>query len=84
MIITLVPAKYRKATPCKDCTNRFVNCHGLCEDYKEYKRITEEQKEKIVEKRKKDNDYNDYKIGVIEKAKKKACESKQKRLRGQL
>ena len=24
-------------SPCKDCTNRAVGCHGICAEYKSYK-----------------------------------------------
>lgn len=32
---------------CKDCPNRFLNCHDVCETYINAKREYEEQKEKL-------------------------------------
>lgn len=23
--------------PCKDCENRFANCHAVCDEYRDYK-----------------------------------------------
>lgn len=34
-------------SPCKDCTNRHINCHASCDDYSEYKIKTAELNEKI-------------------------------------
>lgn len=26
------------SSPCKDCPDRFLGCHGICEDYQNYKK----------------------------------------------
>lgn len=31
--------------PCKDCTERHVGCHSTCQDYKDFVKWNEEQKE---------------------------------------
>lgn len=33
------------ASPCKDCPDRTVGCHGECEKYKAYKRANEAHKQ---------------------------------------
>lgn len=35
-----------KESPCRDCEDRFVGCHGQCEYYKEYRRYKDDQLEK--------------------------------------
>jgi predicted ATP-dependent serine protease len=40
--------------PCKDCTKRKLNCHGTCEEYKQYQSLLS----KIREDKYKSNTYN--------------------------
>lgn len=47
--------------PCKDCTDRILGCHTICEKYKHYK---EEYKEKTKELAKL-KEYYDYKVSNI-------------------
>jgi hypothetical protein len=32
--------------PCRDCPNRFLNCHSSCKDYIDWKKEQSELKEK--------------------------------------
>jgi hypothetical protein len=57
--------------PCKDCTERTVDCHGKCERYqaaqKEHQRIKNE-----VQKGKADEDsFVEYKVNIIYKTRRK-------------
>ena len=36
-------------SPCKNCTDRFLGCHGLCKDYNEWK--LQHKEEVAIEKR---------------------------------
>ena len=42
-------------SPCKDCTERNMKCHGKCERYKNWKHEHEEAREKLRNK----NQYSD-------------------------
>lgn len=33
--------------PCKDCEDRQIGCHSICEKYIQYKRIRDEERQKI-------------------------------------
>ena len=33
--------------PCKDCVKRFIGCHSTCEDYLEFSKQNEAEREKI-------------------------------------
>lgn len=37
--------------PCKNCTDRFENCHSSCMRYKEWLNDFRNEKKKIMEKR---------------------------------
>lgn len=34
--------------PCRDCKNRFVSCHSSCEQYKEWRKNFDAEKERIL------------------------------------
>ncbi len=34
----------RKVSPCRGCDRRLIGCHGLCPDYKEWKKDLEQRK----------------------------------------
>lgn len=34
-------------TPCQDCTNRCLGCHGTCERYKEFRSALDNKNAKI-------------------------------------
>lgn len=43
---------YRKPdSPCKGCTDRFLGCHGTCEDYAAWSKEEKEIGDKIKEER---------------------------------
>ena len=56
-----------KFKTCKDCPDRTVepNCHDTCKGYK----ARQEQKAKVIEAKRKDRDFNDFKIEAVEKTK---------------
>lgn len=37
--------QYKAVSPCKDCTKRSVNCHGTCEEYIEFQKQLDQEKE---------------------------------------
>ena len=37
-----------KFSPCKDCIDRELGCHVVCEKYKKFRKEYEEEKEKIL------------------------------------
>lgn len=37
----------RTISPCKDCRKRVVGCHSVCERYKRFQRINEQEREAI-------------------------------------
>lgn len=47
------PIQY-KGSPCKDCSDRQVGCHGSCEKYRAYK----DYQETIAERRRMENSIN--------------------------
>ena len=47
-------------TPCKDCSDRQIGCHGICERYKSWNADHIEQNRKIRTEREKDNLYRSY------------------------
>ena len=47
-------------SPCKNCTKRYVSCHASCCDYKEYKRLLDEDKRIISENKKRVCIYDEY------------------------
>ena len=45
---------YAYSFPCKDCTDRFVGCHGSCQKYKDAK--AEHERKRAVIKKAKDEE----------------------------
>lgn len=37
----------RQTAPCKDCKDRCVGCHSICQKYIEFQRINEKQRQLI-------------------------------------
>ena len=60
--------KGRVKFPCKDCTDRKLNCHSSCEEYKKSKAEVEE----ISKKRNKENDLRDAHIQNVMRVKRAA------------
>ena len=57
--------------PCKDCTDRIVNCHSKCERYSAWKAKVKE----CAEIRKKALSYSEYRNDKITKEESKMCKS---------
>jgi len=50
--------QYKAVSPCKDCTKRSVNCHGTCEEYIEFqKQLNQEKEERRIRTKYKSNKY---------------------------
>lgn len=54
--------------PCKDCPDRKVGCHAVCEKYIAYS----EWRTKLLESRWKENEDNDYMFKLIAKKARRA------------
>lgn len=65
-----------KFKTCKDCPDRVVepNCHDTCKGYK----ARQEQNAKLVEAKRKDREFNDFKIGVVEKTKEAVAKARKR------
>lgn len=37
--------------PCKTCTDRTPTCHGTCVEYKEWRKLWDERREKIQQQK---------------------------------
>ena len=46
--------------PCYNCDKRTVNCHCVCEDYKEYKNLLAEQNAEKNKENDKERNYRQY------------------------
>ena len=51
-------------TTCKDCLNRSVGCHGVCQKYLEARAENERKKEWLYQKMDAENDINLYKMSL--------------------
>ena len=40
-----------KSGPCKGCNRRRISCHSDCEDYREYKRLLQLEKDYLIAER---------------------------------
>jgi 5-formaminoimidazole-4-carboxamide-1-beta-D-ribofuranosyl 5'-monophosphate synthetase len=49
--------------PCKDCNERFLGCHSICDNYKNYKSKVDELKKTAFINKTKFNDIQSYVIG---------------------
>ena len=38
-----------RITPCKDCTDRYENCHSKCDQYKAWRSELDAEREKMIE-----------------------------------
>lgn len=47
--IVYVSKTVKDSTPCKDCNDRDVGCHGKCEKYKAFQERLREDRKKRVE-----------------------------------
>lgn len=45
-----LPSTMRGENPCKNCNQRTPTCHGVCEDYLEWKRANDKTSKKIRRK----------------------------------
>ena len=56
-------------SPCKDCTDREIGCHSICENYKYFRRKLDEYKNIVCSKKKEERDlfpnYNYYKRNKV-------------------
>lgn len=46
--------------PCKDCTERTLNCHSTCERYKQFFEENEKRKAELLESHRLTNTLNGY------------------------
>lgn len=53
--------------PCKDCTDRTLGCHSICDKYISFKETRDKKKALMY----KDIVYNSYKIKAVDKARRK-------------
>ena len=60
-----------KITCCKDCNDRVLGCHDVCDRYKEEKLQAEKKKEKVLQAKANDKLYRDYHAKAVMKSKKK-------------
>ena len=58
-------------SPCKDCRDRELHCHGKCEKYIEYKVAASDERKAIDRKRQKYTDVSNYIKERKEKARKR-------------
>ena len=49
-------------TTCKDCLDRSVGCHGICQKYLEARAENERKKERLYQKIDAEHDIRDYRI----------------------
>lgn len=56
-------------SPCKECENRFVGCHQYCEEYNDWKRISEKVKRQQNKQRATEYMLNEVRRKSIKKAK---------------
>lgn len=47
----------RQITVCKECTERYIGCHGTCERYAKQSKEQDELKERYMESIKLEGDY---------------------------
>lgn len=58
-------------SPCKDCPDREVGCHGKCEKYINYQKENSEVKKYIAKEKKKNNVLNSHQIEEVRKTKRR-------------
>lgn len=57
-------------TPCKDCYDRYENCHAKCEKYKEWRSELDSIREKIIDAKIKNAELTRRRNDAIRKRKK--------------
>ena len=57
-------------TPCKDCYDRYENCHAECEKYKEWRSELDSIREKIIDAKIKNAELTRRRNDAIRKRKK--------------
>ena len=43
--------QYKAVSPCKDCTRRSIKCHATCEEYIEFKKNLDQEREELSVKK---------------------------------
>ena len=59
-------------SPCKDCPDRKVGCHGSCEKYARAKAAYAEKAEEVFKVKRTYDDFDDYKIDAVIKARERS------------
>lgn len=67
-----------KETPCKNCTKRYVGCHGECLAYIDWKQAVDTERERIREIKQEENLIRDDNIRRCENMKKHGAYSRSK------
>lgn len=70
MGITICNDLSRNICPCKDCAERYVNCHSLCKHYKAWNERHQETREQIRQAKMKDIEAYRRKKQAVEKYRK--------------
>ena len=60
----------KKDNPCRECTNRTINCHIDCDKYNSWCKEHQQMKEEIRRKRDEHNAVNNYSYAAGERIKK--------------
>lgn len=68
--ITLCNDLNNNICPCKGCTERYVNCHSLCEQYKTWNERHQETRKQIRKEKMKDIEAYRRKKQAVEKYRK--------------
>ena len=58
-------------TTCKDCLDRSVGCHGICQKYLGARAENERKKEWLYQKIGAENDINVYKMNLVDNTKRR-------------
>lgn len=53
--------------PCKDCVDRYINCHSSCEKYKLWRQDMDVVRDKILDEKLKNRRIEDFKTDAIRK-----------------
>lgn len=62
--------------PCRECTDRAVGCHSVCQKYLEAKAKRSEIVRAILKVKKVEDGIDDYKIRAIEKTKQRTAKGR--------
>ena len=61
----------KSITTCKDCQNRYVGCHGLCEKYKKARAEHNKLKEELNNYKRIENDLRKYHVSTYDRLRKR-------------